>query len=224
MSAIISAQMAYTGVTLWAIVRDLAGLVANGATLEAYNVSNYSTYIIPMAEQVPTGYFKCAFPSYLPAGKYTFSVHQGTGVAGDLAVDQGSIDWNGTSEDYLDLIIAKLPSGSISGFDPTASSVNLNNNQTGVTIGTVNALGAAASAAVKTQIDQSLGGDAIPELSGVPAATPTLKTAVMFLLMAFRNKRTSTATTVGVYNASGAVITTATQSDNGITYTKDNFS
>ena len=109
MSAIISAQMAYSGVTLKAIVRDLNGLVANGSGLEAYNVSNYATYLVPMSEQVPTGYFTAAFPSYLTRGKYTFSVHQGSGNPGDLAVDQGSIDWNGSTEDTLDQIIAKLP-------------------------------------------------------------------------------------------------------------------
>ena len=125
MSAIIAAQMSYSGVTLKAIVRDINGLVANGSGLEAYNSANYATYIIPMSEQVPTGYFSCAFPSYLPRGKYTFSVHQGTGVAGDLAVDKGFIDWNGASEDYLDLIVAKLPTGSISGFDPNSQTVNL---------------------------------------------------------------------------------------------------
>lgn len=224
MSAIISAQMSYSGVTLKAIVRDVAGLVANGSGLESYNSANYATYLIPMSEQVPTGYFSCAFPSYLARGKYTFSIHQGTGVAGDLAVDQGSIDWNGSTEDSLDNIITKLPAGSISGFDPSASFVNLNANQSGVTVGTVNALGTSAAASVKTQIDTSLGSDAIPELTGVPASTPTFKTALMFLLMAFRNKRTSSATTIGVYNASGALITSAPQSDNGSVYDKENFS
>ncbi len=224
MSAIIESQMAYSGVSLYAIVRDLSGQVANGSGLEAYNVANYATYIVLMSEQVPTGYFKAAFPSYLLRGKYSFSVHQGAGAAGDLAVDKGSIDWNGSTEDTLDTIIAKLPSGSISGFDPTTDSVNLNNNQTGVTIGTVNNLGPNAAASVKTEIDTALESDAIPELSGVPSATPTLKTAIMFLLMAFRNKRTSDTTTVKVYNASGAAITTATQSDNGSVYTKENFS
>ena len=224
MSAIISAQMAYSGVSLYALVRDLSGLVANGSTLEAYNVANYATYKVAMSEQVPTGYFQAAFPSYLPRGKYTFSVHQGSGSAGDLAVDQGSIDWNGSTEDTLDQIVAKLPTGSISGFDPTVSTVNLGNNQTGVTIGTVNALGASAAASVKTQIDQSIGGDAISELSGVPASTPTLKAAIMLLFMALRNKRTTTATTVSIYNSSGAVVTAAARSDNGTTGTKENFS
>jgi len=224
MSAIIATQMAYSGVTLNAIVRDLSGLVANGAGLESYNVSNYATYLIPMTEQVPTGYFKASFPSYLPAGKYSFSVHQGSGTAGDLAVDRGDIDWSGSSENYLGLITVKLPTNLISGFDPAVTSVNLNNNQTGVTIGTVNSLGTSAAASVKTQIDTSIGSDAISELSGVPSSTPTLKTAIMFLLMALRNKRTTDASSVKVYNASGAVIATAARSDNGVTGTKEIFS
>lgn len=224
MSAIISSQMAYSGVSIYALVRDLTGQVANGSGLEAYNVSNYATYIINMAEQVPTGYFKAAFPSYLPAGNYTFSVHQGSGVAGDPSVDRGDIDWSGSIENYLGLITSKLPAGTISGFDPTSQNVNLNSNQSGVTVGTVNALGASATSSVKTQIDASVGSDTMAELSGVPASTPTLKSAIMFLFMAFRNKRTSTASAVGVYNASGASISSAPQSDNGTTYTKDNFS
>lgn len=224
MSAIISTQMAYSGVSVYAIVRDASGQVANGSGLESYNVSNYATYIIAMTEQVPTGYFKVAFPSYLSAGIYTFSVHQGSGSAGDPAVDSGVMDWSGSSENYVGLVANKLPSGLISGFDPTSQSVNLNSNQSGVTIGTVNALGTSAAASVKTQIDASLGSDTINELSGVPASTPTLKQAIQFLFMALRNKRTSTATTVAVYNASGSSIASAPQSDNGSTYVKDNFS
>lgn len=224
MSAIISSQMAYSGVMLKAIVRDLAGLVANGSGLESYNSANYATYIIPMSEQSPTGFFSCAFPSYLARGKYTFSIHQGTGVAGDLAVDKGEIDWNGATEDTLDSIIAKLPSGSISGFDPTSQNVNLSSNQSGVTIGTVNDLGTAAATVIKTQIDTALDSDTISELAGVPAASTTLKKALYFLYMALRNKRTTDASNVRVYNASGAVIATAARSDNGSTGTKEIFS
>lgn len=225
MSAIIISQMQYSGTTVKAIVRSVAtGQVANGSGLEAYNVSNYATYLISMTEQVPTGFYTGSFPSYLPAGLYFCSIHQGSGTAGDPAADQFLVDWNGSTANYLGLVTAKLPSGSISGFDPTSQSVNLNNNQTGVTVGTVNALGTSAAASVKTQIDTALDSDTIAELSGVPSSTPTLKKAIMFLFMAFRNKRTSTATTVGVYNASGASIASAPQSDNGSVYTKDNFS
>lgn len=225
MSAIIATQMAYSGVSVYAIVRDMkTGYVANGATTEVYNSANYATYKITATEQSPTGFFSAPFPSYLPAGLYSVSWHQGGGSAGDPAVDRGILDWSGAVENYLGIVTAKLPTGLISGFDPTSQNVNLNSNQSGVTIGMVNALGASAAASVKTQIDASVGSDAISELTGVPSSTPTLKAAIMFLFMALRNKRTSNATTIGVYNASGSQITSAPQSDNGTTYTKDNFS
>ena len=51
-----------------------------------------------------------------------------------------------------------------------------------------------------------------------------MKKVLMFLFMALRDKRTSDATTVKVYNSSGAVIATATQSDNGTVYSKEVFS
>jgi len=184
MSAIMWTQMAYSGVSLYALVRGQnTSLIANGSALTTYNVSNYATYIVPMTEQVPTGYFAAAFPSYLPAGLYTYSVHQGTGVAGDISVDNKTMDWSGTDENYIGLL-------------PTQ---------------------------IKTEVDDSLGTDVIPELSAVPSATPTLKTALMFLFMALRNKRTNTATSMNIYNASGTSITQASQSDNGTVYDKSNF-
>jgi hypothetical protein len=184
MSGKISSQLAYSGVSLYALIRDSqTGLIANGSSLTTYNVSNYATYIVAMTEQVPTGYFTADFPSYLPAGIYSYSVHQGTGVAGDLSVDRGIMDWSGTAENYVGLL-------------PTQ---------------------------IKTEVDISLDTDVIPELSAVPSATPTLKTALMFLFMALRNKRTNTATAMNIYNASGTSITQATQSDNGTVYDKSNF-
>lgn len=225
MSAILETVNVSTGLSLYALIRDISGQVWNGSAFEAYNSAHWSTYAITLTEQTSSGYYKGSFPAAIAAGIYSFVVHQGSpATLGDPAVDRGTIDWSGSIQNYVGLITAKLPSGSISGFDPTTQDVNLNNNQTGVTIGTVNALGTSAAASVKTQIDDSLGSDAIPELSGVPSSTPTVKTALMLLFMALRNKRTSDATTVRVYNASGAVIATATQSDNSVTYTKEVFS
>jgi hypothetical protein len=115
MAAIISSQMAYSGVSIYAIVRAQAvpgvtlGNVANGSGLESYLLANYSTYKIPMSEQVPTGYFQAAFPTYLPAGTYSFSIHQGTGVAGDPSVDRGILDWNGLSENYTGVLANTIP-------------------------------------------------------------------------------------------------------------------
>jgi len=184
MSGKISSQLSYSGASLYALIRDSqTGLIWNGAALTTYNVSNYSSYVIPMTEQVPTGYFIASFPA-LPAGLYSYSVHQGAGIAGDPSIDRGVMDWDGSEENFVGNIPIE----------------------------------------VKTQIDDSLGTDTIAELSTVPGATPTLKSAIMFLFMAFRNKRTSTATTINVYDSSGTSIAVAGQSDNGVIYNKDKFS
>lgn len=224
MSAIIESVL-NTGVLAYAIIRDSTGLVWNGTNFESYNSANWSTYAVNMTEQSLSGYYKAAFPSAINNGKYTFIVYQGSpATAGDPAVDRGTMDWDGSNENYLGIIIGKLPSGDISGFDAMSENVNLNSNQTGVTIGTVNAIGASAMSSVKTQIDDALGSDAMAELVSSPGSTPNLKTALMFLFMALRNKRTSDASTVRVYNSSGAVIASAVQSDNGTIYSKENFS
>jgi hypothetical protein len=212
------------GQQLYFTLHDLNGLIWNGTTFESFTGANWALYANTITEQANTGYYRGTMPAAIPGGKYSFVVYRGSPpTVGDSPVDRGFMDWNGTIENILNAITAKLPAGTISGFDPTSQNVNLNNNQSGVTIGTVNNLGAGAAASVKTQVDASLGTDAMPELSAVPAATPSLKSAIMFLLMAFRNKRTSTATTISVYNSSGAAITSAPQSDNGTTYDKENF-
>lgn len=62
---------------------------------------------------------------------------------------------------------------------------------------------------------------AISELGvGAPAATPTLRTAVMLLYMALRNRTTTTATEQTIQNDAGTVITTMALSDDATTMTK----
>jgi hypothetical protein len=224
MAAIIESVL-QTGVIAYAIIRNNAGLVWNGSSFEAYNSANWATYAVSLTEQASSSYFKASFPSAISAGIYSFVIHQGSPPAiGDYAVDRGTIDWDGSSQNYIGLIIDKLPTSDISGFNHITDNVNLNSNQSGVTVGTVNALGSSASDAVKTQIDTSLGSDSITELLTTPSGSPTMKQALMFLFMALRNKRTSEATSVKVYNSAGTVIATAVQSDNGAIYTKENFS
>lgn len=118
----------------------------------------------------------------------------------------------------------RLPSGNISGFDPTTDGVNLNASQTGVTIGQVNALGTAALASIASEISDALRSDTIAELSGVPSSTPNIAAALMFIYMALRNKRTASTSQEKVYNAAGSTIATASVSDSGSEYTKEVFS
>ncbi len=66
--------------------------------------------------------------------------------------------------------------------------------------------------------------DAIPELlQATPSATPTLRQAVMLPYMALRNKRETTATLTKITNDAATVIAKATLSDNGTTFTKEEF-
>lgn len=118
----------------------------------------------------------------------------------------------------------KLPSGLISGFDPTTQTVNLGATQTGVTIGAVNSLGSTAQSQVNDQVLDVLATDTVSELSAVPSSTPTMRQILMFLFMALRNKRTATGSQEKIHNSSGTAIATATVSDSGTTFTKENFS
>jgi len=62
---------------------------------------------------------------------------------------------------------------------------------------------------------------AIAELSqAIPSATPTLRTAVMLLYMAMRNKIDVTASTKEIHNDAGTQIAVKTTSDDDVTYTE----
>jgi hypothetical protein len=128
---------------------------------------------------------------------------------------------NSTGE-RLRAIDEKLPTGTISDFDETANSVNLNPSQTSVTIGTVNALGTQAKADVNAEVVDVFRTDTLSELaSGAPTATPTLATAVTLLYMALRNKATESASEFKIYNNSGTAICKATVSDSGVEFTRE---
>lgn len=66
--------------------------------------------------------------------------------------------------------------------------------------------------------------DAMTELSsGAPSATPTPVQALMLLYMALRNKGTTTATLQKIFNDAGSAICKATLSDDGTTFTREEF-
>lgn len=72
-----------------------------------------------------------------------------------------------------------------------------------------------ALAAIQLQVNSALDA-AIAELSsGAPSATPSLRTAVMLLYMAFRNNYQQTATERRVKNDAGTTIAKGTVSDSG---------
>lgn len=136
----------------------------------------------------------------------------------------GSHTTTDTAAERLKAIDNKLPSGNISGFDYTTNSVNLNASQAGVTIGTVNSLGTTARSQVNSEVVDALFTDTITELtSGAPSANPTIANALMLLYMMVRNKHTATASEEKVYNNSGSAIAKAVVTDNGTTFTKEQY-
>lgn len=80
-----------------------------------------------------------------------------------------------------------------------------------------------SAADVLTQVNAAID-TAIAELGvAAPTATPTLRTGLMLLYMALRNKTTSTATETTISNNAGTTIATAAQSDDTVTYEKGEF-
>lgn len=141
----------------------------------------------------------------------------------DEVLDAGHVIADSGAE-RLKAIDDKLPSGAISDFDNAVDNVNLNASQSGVTIGTVNNLGTNAKAHVNAEVVDALFTDTISELSsGTPAATPTIATALMLLYMMVRNKHTASTSDEKVYNNAGTNIAKAAVSDNGTTFTKDQY-
>lgn len=92
------------------------------------------------------------------------------------------------------------------------------------TAAAIAALNDISAADVNAEVVDALGTDTISELSqGAPPATPTIKTALMLLYMNLRNKNTQTATEAAIYNDDGTKIAKATISDDGTTFTKEEF-
>ena len=86
-------------------------------------------------------------------------------------------------------------------------------------------LTAAMKASVHTEVLNSLSVDTFPELSGVPAATSTLKDKLSWIFMWSRNKSTETSSERKLYaDDTTTVVSTETVSDNGTTFTKDEAS
>lgn len=100
MSAIIEC-VSLSGQTLYATVHNSAGQVWNtsGVAFENFNSAHWSNYVTSLTEQTATGYYTAAFPSSIPAGKYTEVYYQGSGTVGDTVIGSSQIYWNGTIEE-----------------------------------------------------------------------------------------------------------------------------
>lgn len=85
------------------------------------------------------------------------------------------------------------------------------------------ALNNIAASDVLTQVNAALD-TSISELGvATPTATPTLRTGLMLLYMALRNKRATTGATDEIYNDAGTVIATAVLSDDTVEFIKGEY-
>ncbi|MCH8314088.1 MAG: hypothetical protein IID17_14000 [Nitrospinae bacterium] len=85
------------------------------------------------------------------------------------------------------------------------------------------ALNNLAASDVLTQINAALD-TAITELGvATPAASPTLRTGLMLLYMALRDKMDTTPTDNEIHNDAGAVIATASVNDDGVVLTRGKY-
>jgi len=82
-------------------------------------------------------------------------------------------------------------------------------------------LSATQKTSVNAEVVDALGTDTIAELAqGIPAATPTIKTALMLLYMALRNKLDIDASWKEIHNDAGTVISKKALSDDATTYSE----
>ncbi len=88
----------------------------------------------------------------------------------------------------------------------------------------ISSLNNISTAQVNAEVADVLKTDTITELTGVPSATPTFEDAIMFLYMALRNRNTASSSQRTIQNDAGATIGTATLTDSGSVFTKNEFS
>lgn len=217
MAAIIELPSATSGENIYAVIHNGSAQVWNGSSFEAFNSVNWSNYVNALTEQTGTGYYKANFPSGIAAGKYTETFYQqqgGSPAIGDVNIGSGQIYWNGSIEEQgVGAVLAATP-------------VTLASGQPNINVGSVSTvanIGAGGLAAIQAQLQALLNATTMPELTGIPAATPTMFQALMLAYMSLRNTHIATSGQEKIYNSGGTAITTAQLSDDGNVFTKGPF-
>jgi len=126
-------------------------------------------------------------------------------------------------ETYVDILDDGTSGNAKIATDVAAALLDTNELQVDDVPGLIAALNDISSANVLTQVNAALD-TAITELGvAAPTATPTVRTALMLLYMALRNKRDTTSSTDEIHNDAGTVIATATVSDDAVTFSKTEY-
>ncbi len=126
-------------------------------------------------------------------------------------------------EAYVDILDDATSGNAKIATDVANVLLDTNELQTDDVPGLIAALNDIAGSDVLTQVNAALD-TAISELGvAAPTATPTVRTALMLMYMALRNKRTTTASADTISNDAGTTIATSTLSDDTVTFTKGEY-
>lgn len=107
MAGIIELTSGIAGSTNYAVINNASGQRWNGTSFETFNGANWSNYVNALTEDRysgnGSGYYKAAFPTTIPAGRYTFTFYQqngGSPAFGDNTIGSGGpMYWTGANED-----------------------------------------------------------------------------------------------------------------------------
>ena len=136
-----------------------------------------------------------------------------------------ALDVSATGEAGLDFANIKNATGAHTLTNITVPIVTTTTTATNLTNAATNGdLTATMKTSVNDQVVDVIKTDTISEMAqGVPAATPTLEDAIMYIYMHWRNETTTTSSTHSLKNDAGTVIAKATISDDSTTYTKAEY-
>lgn len=89
------------GRSLYAVVRDTAGLVWNTAAgeFEVYAAGDWADYAVALVEQGSSGYYVGNMPA-VPAGAYPVEIRRRSGAdpaVTDTPVGEGMVEWSGSA-------------------------------------------------------------------------------------------------------------------------------
>jgi hypothetical protein len=220
-----------SGKVVYALVRDTAGRVFDGAGFGAYATANLADYTLSLVEQgTASGYYVGDFPA-VGAGVYNVAAFEragGSPAEGDPLVAIGTIEWDGTAVVPLASRLAPTVPGRTLDVSATGEAgldwANVGSPSAAVALAnTTIGLHPAALADVRAVLADLLHADTLAELTGVPPASPTIAQALAFLYMALRNETTVTATQQRLKNHAGATIATAALADDGSTFSRGQF-
>jgi hypothetical protein len=99
MADMIQLQHSASAANLYALVRNSAGDIWNGAAFVTYATADLGSYDLPMTEQATSKFYAVAFPT-VAAGVYAVTAYVRAGGApaeSDSCIASGDVEWSGTA-------------------------------------------------------------------------------------------------------------------------------